>query len=185
VAEIRECDCADTRSKNTQLNPRHCGAVLDWGVPFNNSMAAPENKVAWRANNQKTTRQEPASANNPPKRGASTVAIPQTLEIEAKTRARCRSGKSSATATIASPEIKPLPNPWRSRPAKKRLMVGATALRAHPAASTRPPTEVAERKPIISETRPALAPARMAPRKKPAVAQPSRRTLRCPRRRLA
>ena len=89
----------------------------------------------------------------------------------ANTRAQCRSGNSSAMATMAKPEIQPEPRPWIRRPTRKRPTFGARALMMQPPAMIRPAIAVAARSPNISEIRPALAPARIAPTRYPAVAQ--------------
>lgn len=126
--------------------------------------------AAWAANSQKTSRQWPASTTTPPNSGPSTVAMPQMKVTEAKTRARWRSGNSMAMATMANPEIQPLPRPWTRRPARKVKTSGAAALITQPTTMTTPAKAVAERRPKISDRRPELAPARIAPTKKPAVA---------------
>ena len=89
----------------------------------------------------------------------------------ANTRARCRSGNSTAMATMAKPEIQPEPSPWISRPVRKVATSGASALVTQPSVMITPAMAVAPRRPKISETRPALAPARIAPTRNPAVAQ--------------
>jgi hypothetical protein len=89
----------------------------------------------------------------------------------ANTRARWRSGNSNAMATIAKPEIQPLPRPWIRRPVRNVPTSGASALITQPAAMITPASAVACFRPKSSESRPALAPARIAPTRKPAVAQ--------------
>ena len=66
-------------------------------------------------------------------------------------------------ATMAKPLIQPDPRPWIRRPARKTETSGAAALITQPAAMIRPEMAVAPRRPKISEIRPELAPARIAP----------------------
>ena len=141
------------------------GPPLALPAPPSRNGAARLNSAAWAANSQNTSRQPPPSSTTPPNSGPSTVAIPQTKVTAANTRARWRSGNRSAMATMAKPEIQPLPSPWISRPTKNRPTSGAAALRMHPPTMINPAIAVALLRPNISDSRPELAPARMAPTK--------------------
>ena len=140
-------------------------------APLSRKGAAALNRAACRANSQKTSRQSPNCSTSPPNSGPIRVATPQMKVTLANTRARCRSGNINAMATMAKPEIHPDPSPWISRPARKIPTSGANALITQPAAMIIPASAVAARRPNISDKRPELAPARIAPTRNPAVAQ--------------